>query len=82
MQLHPRSFLPLVNLLECEQCQESIVDRVLYKLYHMELESAKENLHRVDGSDFDLDVSQPQWILVLVQVNGNFVVILLYIMPK
>ncbi|XP_047488219.1 uncharacterized protein LOC125038699 [Penaeus chinensis] len=68
MQLHPRSFLPLVNLLECEICQESIVDRVLYKLYHMELKTAKENLHGVDSSDFDLDVSQPQWILVLVQL--------------
>nr|XP_027221807.1 uncharacterized protein LOC113813929 isoform X2 [Penaeus vannamei] len=68
MQLHPRSFLPLSNLLECEKCQETTVDRVLYKLYHMELNTLKENLHDVDSSDFDLDVSRPQWMLVLLQI--------------
>lgn len=72
MQLHPRSFLPLANLLECEKCQESIPDRILYKLYHTEHKNLKGSLHTVDSSDFDLEASRPEWILALVQVGGIF----------
>ncbi|XP_042874425.1 uncharacterized protein LOC122254682 [Penaeus japonicus] len=68
MQLHPRSFLPLANLLECEKCQESIPDRILYKLYHTEHKNLKGSLHTVDSSDFDLEASRPEWILALVQL--------------
>lgn len=80
-KLHPRCILLLSQILDVEDCRDSITDQVLHMVMKMEFGVRQGEHHTYDNIDEAFEnlagISRSEWIIALLEVHFLYLLIII-----